>query len=76
MRLPGFATTPSNLLVALYFAKLGFENGADHQMMTARLSSDQRTMNEMYGDDIKAVVVETLAEQQRLRHNDIDDVVS
>ena len=32
-------------------------------------------MNEMRSDDIKAVVVETLTEQQRLGHNDIDTVV-
>jgi hypothetical protein len=32
-------------------------------------------MNEMRDDDIRAIVVETLAEQQRLRHNDIDAVV-
>jgi hypothetical protein len=29
----------------------------------------------MHDDDIKAIVVETLAEQQRIRHNDIDAVV-
>jgi hypothetical protein len=32
-------------------------------------------MNEMRDDDIRAIVVETLAEQQKLRHNDIDAVV-
>ena len=32
-------------------------------------------MNEMRGEYIRAVVAETLAEQQRLRHDDIDDVV-
>jgi ABC-type transporter Mla maintaining outer membrane lipid asymmetry permease subunit MlaE len=32
-------------------------------------------MNEMRGEYIKAVVAETLAEQQRLRHDDIDAVV-
>ena len=32
-------------------------------------------MNEMRGEYIRAVVAETLAEQQRLRHDDIDAVV-
>jgi hypothetical protein len=32
-------------------------------------------MNEIRDDDIRAIVVETLAEQQRLRHDDIDAVV-
>ena len=32
-------------------------------------------MNEMRGEYIGAIVVETLAEQQRLRHDDIDAVV-
>jgi hypothetical protein len=32
-------------------------------------------MNEMRGEDIRAVVAETLAEQQRLRHDDMDAVV-
>jgi hypothetical protein len=32
-------------------------------------------MNEMRKDEIRTVVAETLAEQQRLHHNDIDAVV-
>ena len=32
-------------------------------------------MNPMHDEDIRAVVAETLAEQQRLHHNDIDAVV-
>ena len=32
-------------------------------------------MSEMSDDDIRAVVVETLAEQQRIHHGDIDAVV-
>jgi hypothetical protein len=32
-------------------------------------------MNEMRDEDIRTVVAETLAEQQRLHHNDIDAVV-
>jgi ABC-type transporter Mla maintaining outer membrane lipid asymmetry permease subunit MlaE len=32
-------------------------------------------MNELRSEDIKAIVVETLAEQQRLHHDDIDAVV-
>ncbi len=40
------------------------ECGADHQAMTG-----------MQAADIRAIVVETLAEQQRLRHEDIDAVV-
>jgi hypothetical protein len=32
-------------------------------------------MNEMRSEDIRAVVAETLAEQQRLHHSDIDAVV-
>ena len=32
-------------------------------------------MTEMRGEYIRAVVAETLAEQQRLRHDDIDAVV-
>src|ERR1700681_255970 len=32
-------------------------------------------MNEMREEEIRAVVLETLAEQQRLHHNDIDAVV-
>jgi hypothetical protein len=32
-------------------------------------------MNEMRGEYIRAVVAETLTEQQRLRHDDIDAVV-
>jgi hypothetical protein len=33
-------------------------------------------MNEMREEEIRAVVAETLAEQQRLHHNDIDAVVT
>lgn len=32
-------------------------------------------MSEMNGDDIRAIVTETLAEQQRIHHSDIDAVV-
>jgi ABC-type transporter Mla maintaining outer membrane lipid asymmetry permease subunit MlaE len=32
-------------------------------------------MNEINGDDIRAIVMETLAEQQRIHHGDIDAVV-
>lgn len=32
-------------------------------------------MNEMRSEDIKAIVAETLAEQQRLHHSEIDAVV-
>ncbi|QWG24978.1 hypothetical protein KMZ93_08920 [Bradyrhizobium sediminis] len=32
-------------------------------------------MNELRGEDIKAIMVETLAEQQRLHRDDIDAVV-
>ncbi len=32
-------------------------------------------MNAMRGEDIRAIVAETLAEQQRLHYNDIDAVV-
>jgi hypothetical protein len=32
-------------------------------------------MSEMEASDIRAIVIETLAEQQRLRHEDIDAVV-
>jgi len=32
-------------------------------------------MTEMRASDIRAIVIETLAEQQRLRHEDIDAVV-
>jgi hypothetical protein len=32
-------------------------------------------MNEMRGEDIRAVVAETVAEQRRLRHDDMDAVV-
>jgi hypothetical protein len=32
-------------------------------------------MNEMRSEDIRAIVVETLAEQQRIHRNDIDAVV-
>jgi len=32
-------------------------------------------MNEMRGEEIRAVVAETLAEQQRLHHDDIDVVI-
>ncbi|OIQ65205.1 hypothetical protein GALL_532400 [mine drainage metagenome] len=31
-------------------------------------------MSEMGGDDIRAIVMETLAEQQRIHHDDIDAV--
>jgi hypothetical protein len=41
----------------------------------AMLAGDCRAMNEIRGADIRAVVAETLAEQQRLQHNDIDAVV-
>ncbi len=36
---------------------------------------DGQAMNEMRREDIRAVVAETLAEQQRLHHGDIDAVV-
>jgi len=36
---------------------------------------DHPTINEMSDDDIRAVVVETLAEQQRIQQSDIDAVV-
>jgi len=36
---------------------------------------DSEAVNEMRREDIRAVVAETLAEQQRLRHSDIDAVV-
>jgi hypothetical protein len=37
--------------------------------------ADHQAMNAMRDADIKAIVAETLAEQQRLHHNDIDAVV-
>lgn len=36
---------------------------------------DSQAVNEMRREDIRAVVAETLAEQQRFRHGDIDAVV-
>jgi hypothetical protein len=36
---------------------------------------DHQAMSEMGDDDIRAVVVEALAEQQRIHHGDIDAVV-
>ena len=36
---------------------------------------DRPAMNEMRREDIRAVVAETLAEQQRLHHSDIDALV-
>src|SRR2546423_10239253 len=39
------------------------------------MNGDQRTMSAMRDEEIRAVVAETLAEQQRLRHEDIDAVV-
>src|ERR1700749_4791916 len=36
---------------------------------------DSEAVNEMRREDIRAVVAETLAEQQRSRHSDIDSVV-
>jgi hypothetical protein len=47
------------------FCQAGFpERGADHQTMTGEQAAD-----------VRAIVVETLAEQQRNRHDDIDAVV-
>jgi len=43
----------------------------DHQTMTG----DHQATNAMRNAEIKAIVAETLAEQQRLHHNDIDAVV-
>ena len=39
------------------------------------MNGDQRTMSAMRDEEIRAVVAETLAEQQRLRREDIDAVV-
>jgi hypothetical protein len=36
---------------------------------------DRQAMNEMRDEDIRAIVAETLAEQQRLHHSDIDAVI-
>lgn len=36
---------------------------------------DHQAMNAMRDEDIRAVVAETLAEQQRLQHDDIDAVI-
>jgi hypothetical protein len=36
---------------------------------------DRQAMNEMRDEDIRAIVAETLAEQQRLHHVDIDAVI-
>src|SRR5438046_1149539 len=36
---------------------------------------DYQTMTEAQAADVRAIVVETLAEQQRIRHDDIDAVV-
>jgi hypothetical protein len=44
----------------------------DHQAMT---TGDQQAMDETRDDYIRAVVAETLAEQRRLHHEDIDAVV-
>jgi hypothetical protein len=49
-------------------------------LRTSRGSSNDdrgihQAMNEMRDEHIRAVVAETLAEQQRLRHDDIDAVV-
>jgi hypothetical protein len=38
-------------------------------------AGNQQAMNEMRSDDIRTVVAETLAEQQRLHSDDIDAVV-
>src|SRR6266852_3825301 len=47
--------------------------------MTSGASSDdlgdRQAMNEMRDEDIRAIVAETLAEQQRLHHSDIDAVI-
>jgi hypothetical protein len=51
-------------IVQFYFAKRGFEN----------LAADYQTMTEQAAD-VRAIVVETLAEQQRIRRDDIDAVV-
>jgi hypothetical protein len=62
--LAGFAAVTSNLVVSFYFAKRGFEN-------VARIIR-RWAMNEA---DIRAIVVETLAEQQRLQYSNIDAAV-
>ncbi len=53
---------------------------ADHPEAAERSSGAdnrpaQQVINEMHGDDIKAIVAET-AEQQRFHHNEIDAEVS
>ena len=39
------------------------------------ISGGHPAMSEMSGDDIRAIVMETLTEQQRIHHGDIDAVV-
>jgi hypothetical protein len=63
--LAGFASVTSNLVVSFYFAKRGFEN-------VARII---KRMNMTRDQDIKTIVAETLAEQQRMHRDDIDALV-
>jgi ABC-type transporter Mla maintaining outer membrane lipid asymmetry permease subunit MlaE len=39
-------------------------------------AEDHQAMNAMRDEDIRAVVIETLAEQQRLHHRDLGEIVS
>jgi hypothetical protein len=45
------------------------------QSADSKRRSGHQAVNAMHGENIRAVVVETLAEQQRLHHHDIDAVV-
>lgn len=59
--LAGFASVMSNLIVSFYFAKRGYP----HQLAVIMMQEA----------DIRAIVVETLSEQQRRHRADIDAVV-
>jgi hypothetical protein len=77
----GFGTTPSlkgdvsiwaDLIMSFDFSKRTFENVA---RIIKRRRWDTRAMTTTRTNYIRAVITETLAEQQRLHHEDIDVVV-
>jgi hypothetical protein len=71
--LAGFASVTSNLVVSF------ISPNADLRTSRGSSSDDRRdrlAMNEMRSEYIRAIVAETLAEQQRLRHDDINAVVA